>query len=185
MGAAPYPWRPLQPSQAPAPGALRPRRVFRSWQRDNQELWLSLHPEAGRAWPAWNKTRCPAPPGCVLRGRRERAPSRFGLRGKGGPGPGVPGSGRGAAVPERLAGVASRAPSQGGGARRWPAGGARAALGGAGWGSLQVSKRKANTVLIQGHLPEGPPEQFRQLKIYTGQRPSQFIEFMCQALCWV
>lgn len=104
-----------------------------------------------------DKTRCPALPGCDLRGSRERAPSHLGLWGKGAPG-------RWSWSPEGVRQLWRAS-------RGWPVG-RRAqaevlatAQGGAGRDSLRVGEREADTARIQPPLAEGPPEHCVELRM--------------------
>ena len=122
-----------------------------------------------------DKTRCPALPGCDLRGSRERAPSHLGLWGKGAPG-------RWSWAPEGVRQLWRAS-------RGWPVG-RRAqaevlapAQGGAGRDSLPAGEREADTARIQPPLAEDLWSSVWSLEC---QRSLQlFIEFMCQALCWI
>ena len=101
----PLPGRQERRSRPRRPGALRPRRLFRSRGQRGTTRNSGSVSTPKRGGSACHKTRCPAPPGCDLGDRREGAPSRLGPSGKG-----VPGSGRGATARESLAGVAGPAP---------------------------------------------------------------------------
>lgn len=65
----------------------------------------------------------------------------------------------GEAALDRFAGTSRPSPRRGGGSRRRPAGVARAALGGAGgragWDSLRVDRRAADTAFIEKELQSG------------------------------
>lgn len=162
-------------SRAQAPGALRPHPtppggfsgpVCRGTTRNSDSVST---PKWGGS--ARDKTRCPAPLGCDLTGRGGPAQPYFGSSGKGGPGPGVLGSGKGSQHPRGESPV----PRPGGGARRRPAGGAWVAKG---WSGRRQPRRVSPGTVQK--------EQFIQLGMETGRRPQRlFIEFMCQELCWL